>query len=219
MEYNTTISNMCTSSFIYRHYNVQFDHPLVYCLIKPKDFYNLVVNYKNIDYNNIKIELVNNPWVHHSQRVPHITIDNLINVYYGHYIYEKNVTKPTIIQNVNVIYCDILEWTRNKYFERLKRFDVNKPCLFIEGLRHRLQCHDNKENYHYIMELYKLNLDNVVFYNYDYDIKMCNKSINNDKIYHRNKRIVTGDHCPLWAKDILKQLNSKGITINLNQNL
>ena len=51
------IANNCVGARIYERSCVQFNNPFTWCVIKFNDYINLIKNFNNIDFYNIKVGL------------------------------------------------------------------------------------------------------------------------------------------------------------------
>lgn len=121
------ISNTCTGALIYRDYlKKPYNNPFCWNFIESDDFYNLIINYENINFNNFELIKKDN-WKFY------IKIDNLITIYYAHYKFNKNYNTITTIKD-DVYYNKIWEYIIEKYKIRTKRMlELNEPPIFIVG--------------------------------------------------------------------------------------
>ena len=94
---NNIISNDCVGAYIYRDcLNTDNLNPFVWCSIDIENFSKLIENYDNINFKNIKCDLItNNSGVCKlGSLTPKINIDNIVDVNYFHYIYDKSIKLP-----------------------------------------------------------------------------------------------------------------------------
>lgn len=177
------ISNCCLGGFYYKSLAKEnYKNPFIWCIVKPDDMYTLITNYKNINFNNITIyqskltEVLHIPPRGIHDIIYSINIDNKLDIHFSHYFEDQNC-KSILYQAPDVFYCNIKNYVLEKYFARLKRFDITDNMIFAI-------C-DNKVGYTYTNEdIQKLfSIKNVPIYlftdkniNSSDNIKVFNKS-------------------------------------------
>ena len=115
------ISHNCVGGRIYNKKNLKYGNPFMWCVIPPDDFYYLYCNYNEIDFNNITLI---------KEKFYKIVIDNKVNVYYVHYLYDKNATTPIKKTPIDIVYNRIDEYIIEKYKTRLERMK-EKPIFIV----------------------------------------------------------------------------------------
>lgn len=120
------ISNNCLGARLYEVQKLQFLNPFMWCRLYIDDFINLVNDYDNIDFSNVVFDI--------EFRLNHncvkCTLDDKITVHFGHYVYDENQMTPIKSpNNTDIIYSNILEYARTKWFSRLNR--TTEQPLFL----------------------------------------------------------------------------------------
>lgn len=120
---NNIISNDCVGGYIYRDW-LKLDNlnPFIWSSIDLDNFCKVIASYNKIDFSNIKCELVFNDSgiCKQGSMVPKITIDNDIEVYFFHYMYDTNFLSPT--KRSGYTMCEnIISYTVDSYARRVKR--------------------------------------------------------------------------------------------------
>lgn len=121
------IANNCLGARLYEVNKVQFPNSFMWCRLYIKDFIKLINDFDNINFNNALFDI--------EFRLNHncvkCIIDNKITVHYGHYVYDKNIDIPTkAVNNTDIIYSDILNYAKHKYFSRLNRSTESPIFLY-----------------------------------------------------------------------------------------
>lgn len=135
------IGNNCCGGYFYLLNNKQFNNPFVWSVIDADDFIYLIQNYENINFKNIDFtELDINRFKSHieltrkiknKKHIMGLNIDNKITVYYTHYLYDKNMNKPTKV-DIDILYSKNYEYVYKKYIDRINRIPKNEsPVFFI----------------------------------------------------------------------------------------
>ena len=125
------ISSSCVGARVYEQLNLQFNNPFCWCRISYKDFMFLVNNLHNIDFNNIKVDVIHDPRKEDAKnQVGLIQIDNNVNILYPHYIQNEKYKVPTKI-DINVYSDKINEYVIDKYTKRLSRMNLNDKIYII----------------------------------------------------------------------------------------
>ena len=125
------ISNDCVAAYIYQnHLKTEFKNPFIWHSIDIENFSKLVESYDDIDFRNIKCELINNDTgiCKKESLTPKIIIDNLIEVNYFHYIQDSNFKEPTKMSGYT-FYNDIVEYATDLYNKRLLK--MTESPVFI----------------------------------------------------------------------------------------
>lgn len=113
------ICNSCLSSVIYSHYLNQKYNAFANCIWSPKDMITFIKHYKDLDYTNINLSVVDDLTVDDKKiKCIKCIIDKIMPIYYIHS--EKDVNND----------FDIF---KELYFRRLARLNVNETTLFILG--------------------------------------------------------------------------------------
>lgn len=131
------ISNSCVGAFLTRDYfKEEFSNPFIWSYIDIDSFYNLIKNYKTINWFNY--ELVKDKNWHFS-----IIIDKQVKVEYPHYRFDKTAKTLKFYdddnQNRNVYSNKIWEYIVEKYETRVKRMLIkNEDPLFVIATKYDL---------------------------------------------------------------------------------
>lgn len=126
------IASDCVGARMYEKLNLQFNNPFCWNRLSYKDFIFLANNLQKIDFNKIKINLINDPAKNKNNNVVGlVNVDNKINILYPHYIQNSKYDKPTKI-DTDVYYNKIGEYILEKYTSRLNRMNLDeKVCLIL----------------------------------------------------------------------------------------
>ena len=116
------ISHNCVGGRIYNKKGWKYGNPFMWCVIPPEDFHYLYSHYNDIDFT--KIELVK------KGKFYKVVIDEKVNVYYVHYLYDRNATKPRKKSRVDLVYNKMDEYIIEKYKTRLERMS-GKPLFIV----------------------------------------------------------------------------------------
>ena len=119
---NTIISHNCIGARIYQKLNKEYENPFMWSVIPPSDFYYLYQNFANINFENIRVEENYGDYM--------VVIDDKVRVYYVHYKYSKNATKPIVKDDIDIFYNKIGEYIKEKYFTRLSRMK-GRPIFIV----------------------------------------------------------------------------------------
>lgn len=116
------ITNSCVGGYLYKDYfKIPYENPFIWSYIDFNSFIYLMMNFKTINYKNIRIENNN-----------HIIIDDKVDVHYLHYIKDNSCSKPTFVKKDNTIrYSNIEDYTLDKYLRRLSRMNIDDNPIFI----------------------------------------------------------------------------------------
>lgn len=121
------IGNNCIGGRLYEVKNIQFSNPFIWMRILPEEYIYLIKNYDNINFNNVQFSLEEFKYKDKFNVI--CNLDNKINIHYTHYFLDKSYDMPTQIDS-NVYYKDIITYSKNKYFSRLKRMTGNPIFVF-----------------------------------------------------------------------------------------
>lgn len=113
------IANNCIGARLYEVTKQQFPNPFMWMTISIDDYINLIENYDNINLNNPKFEF--EYYKENKYKTILVTLNNDIKLHYIHYIQDDTKTKPVKELNTNILYNDILTYSKNKWVNRLKR--------------------------------------------------------------------------------------------------
>lgn len=117
------ICNNCVGGRLYQLLNLPFNHPLVWCRIYYPYFKKLITNIRTLNYT--KYKFVN------KNGISQIILDDVIELNFTHYKYDKSYEKPTKVGNLDIMCNDIKKYTIEKYETRLKRFDISDNFCFV----------------------------------------------------------------------------------------
>ena len=113
------ICNNCVGARLYEVTKQQFPNPFMWMSINSDDFIYLVQNYDIIDFNNPTFEL--EKYKLNAYQTVLITLNNKVKLHYIHYIQDDSKNEPVKELNTNILYKDILQYVKNKWFNRLNR--------------------------------------------------------------------------------------------------
>ena len=122
------ICNNCVGARLYEVTKQQFPNPFMWMTICHDDFIKLINEYDNIDFNNPKFELEN--YKENKYKSILITLNSDIKLHYIHYIQDDTKEVPVKELNTNILYKDILTYSKNKWFNRLNRSDEKPIFLY-----------------------------------------------------------------------------------------
>ena len=112
------ICNNCIGGRLYEARNEQFSNQFIWAKILHNDFIYLINNFDNIDFSNISFSLE----YYKSKEYQNVLckMDNKISLHFTHYVYNENCDTP-YKKDLDVLYKDILTYSKEKYFNRLSR--------------------------------------------------------------------------------------------------
>ena len=119
------ICNNCLGARFYKEHKYEFNNPFMWNCIEPVEFVKLIKTWDNIDLKDAKFELIKT----NSKEYANTIIGDNINFNYIHYIHDESQEIPIKIY-ADIVYKDILLYTKNKYFERLSRMPKKKIFIF-----------------------------------------------------------------------------------------
>ena len=126
------ISSDCLGGRYFQNNNSEYKNPFIWNSIFLSDFIYLINNWNFINFNNIQIIFTDNEYGKY-KHVPTIIIDNIIKLYFHHHYEDKNCLKPTKIHkhidDIDLGYYDILNYLKEKYFNRLQRLVKENPVF------------------------------------------------------------------------------------------
>lgn len=188
---NNIVCNNCVGARLYERLGIEFKNPFMWCVINPKDFRILMREWDTIDFSNYELKY----GTLKGKKSYYIKIDGKVDVWYIHYIKNARYKKPTKINHVDLMYCDIEKYIKEKYESRLARMK-SKPTFMCV-------IHDN---WYYTNEEIK----NTVNTNSKYDlIVSSNKEIGCD-----NYIKVTHPSDPIdKSMEIVEFFKKNGITV------
>lgn len=123
------ICNNCLGARFYKEHEYEFNNPFMWNCIELNEFIKLIKNLNNIDMSKPIFSLVKTETRHYVNAV----IGDNINFNFIHYLYDEKQNEPIKI-GADIIYKDILEYVKTKYFERLSRMPKDK--IFIVNTAH-----------------------------------------------------------------------------------
>ena len=125
------IGNCCTTAFIYKQMNVQFNNPFMWAAIWANDFIKLIQSFDEIDFKNPELEkyVLNDKELCYS-----IILNKNIKINYTHYK-QGNQNDHHRIVGPDMYDWRAYEYTFNIFNERTNRMlnDNIKPCFVILG--------------------------------------------------------------------------------------
>jgi len=125
------IANDCAGGYIYKDcLKVDFMNPFIWSSIDINNFTKLISLYDNINFKNIRCELILNDSgiCKNGTSVPKIIIDDKIDILYFHYILNEKYITPTKIDGYTM--CkDIKQYTIDCYLRRVEK--MNEDPIFI----------------------------------------------------------------------------------------
>ena len=132
------ISNNCIGGALYRwFFEESFKNPFIWSLMFANDFIKCVNNYKNINFSNINMKIMtlnDDLYKLHQKNLDRkiigFNVDNFFNLWYTHYLYDKNYTSPTVI-GPDTYYYRNFEYVYNKYISRLKTMESYKGNTIV----------------------------------------------------------------------------------------
>ena len=133
---NNIISNDCVGGYIYKDWlKTDNQNPFIWSSIDIENFIKIVKCYDDIDFRNIKCELVlNNSGIcKQGSLIPKIIIDDDIEVNYFHYICDK-AFKAQTSRSGYTLYENIISYTIEAYNRRLTRM-VERPTFIWDVTR------------------------------------------------------------------------------------
>ena len=121
------ISNNCLAGLIYHEIKQIYPNQFIFVGIDLDDFIYLIENYNNINFSNVNFDLEYRLSKTYKSVVA--IVDNKIKIHFSHYQEDKTKDKITKYDDsYNVYYKNIIDYAKNKWFERLKR-NNNKPTF------------------------------------------------------------------------------------------
>lgn len=169
MKYNI-IANDCIGARCYEFLNLPFGNPFMWNRIYVDDFYNLIKNFSQLNFNNFTLSSN----IIDGKETFFIFIDSKIKIYYTHYIKNNNYDVPTKQMrdedDVNILYKNIENYIIEKYTTRLKRMDLKQEPIFILNDKSNLTIDKIKEfidlntNYKIILNLQRKKYIQLVDY-------------------------------------------------------
>ena len=121
------VSNSCVGAFIQvKEFKEKLNNPFTWALIDCDSMYNLISKWNELNFENYELKRYDN-WKFS------IIIENLVEIKYIHYKFDKNAKSP-IKKDIDIYYNKIWEYIVEKYETRLKRMkELNEEPIFILG--------------------------------------------------------------------------------------
>lgn len=195
------ISNCCAGGEMYVHCFGLFTNPFIWNVIPFDSIFNLIVNYKNIDFKNIEIIKSN---LLNRNDIYKIVIDNKVEVHYIHHRYLAGCKYKKDEKYPNIYMEDLVLYLLINYNKRLKRMlDKNDEPYFL--------ILDNREPY-------ELTLDEIIkLSNIDTEYKII--LVSNKDLYNitfpKNMKWINFDgskhvtFCKQYKNEIINFFNNK----------
>lgn len=202
------ISNNCVGAALYVELNVKYNNPFMWCFITGSDFYTLINEYDNINFNNYTLSnscldketnLYDNSYS--------LYIDNKFYAHYIHYIYDERYNVPTKKSEITGEHSrDILYQYADKiclenYNKRLKRMNNESP-IFVISLS-KYSSYDDIRNIMYLNSNYKRIFLLPKSFNY-----------NIDKLNKNCEVIVQPEEGVKWVNEKAKYILANSKTLN-----
>jgi len=153
------ISNNCVGAAIYQELNIKYNNPFMWCFINGKDFYTLINEYDDINFNNYNImKSCLDKETNLYDKSYSLCIDNKIYLHYIHYINNDNYNVPTKKSDItgehsrDILYKYADKLCLEKYKNRLNR--MNSEPVFIISLS-KYSTFDEIRNIMYLKSNYK----------------------------------------------------------------
>lgn len=121
------ICNNCIGARLYEVSREQFPNPFMWSAIQCDDFVKLINLWDTLNLSDVKFNLEKYKSNEHTSVL--VKIQNEINIHFVHYIKDDNKKTPTKELSTNILYYDIINYTRKKWFDRLER--IITPPTFL----------------------------------------------------------------------------------------
>ena len=172
------ISNNCVGGAIYQELNIPYNNPFMWCFITGDNFYTLIKEFDNINFNHYKIlDSCLDKEVSEYKNTYSLYVDNKIYIHYIHYIHDINFDNPTKKSDITGKYSRDLLYKNadilciEKYNNRLSRMK-EKP-IFVISLTKYLGFEDIRKCM-YLNSKYKRIF--LIPSNFDYDKNKLDKN-------------------------------------------
>lgn len=185
------ICNNCVGARFYKLHDYEYNNPFMWNCIEPNEFVKLIESFDKINLNEPLFELVSTKEKCYVNTILNNTDKPLhnINLNYIHYLYNKNYKSPTQVGS-DILYDDIINYVKEKYFERLSRMPSEN--IFLLSCNHFLNnTHFLKSGGEFLLEkLDKLSKNNnivvILDKNYKNNKKYSFKTIIEYNVYGKN---------------------------------
>ena len=154
------IANDCTGAYLYTEQLKQdFQNPFIWSSIDIDNFCILIEKFNVLDFNNISYRLIenNSDVCKNGSQVVQITIDNTVDVYYFHYIYNTKYKTPTKAEGHTQCSC-IVQYALDTYRRRLEKM-IEKPIFLWDASQKKWY---NKSNVNIIERLKNIKTDYTI---------------------------------------------------------
>ena len=173
------IASNCVGARMYEIANQQFNNPFMWTIMLPKDFFYLIHNFNNIDFQNITVSTMY--WNEYNDNVYTIILDSKIQIIFIHHKYDANAITP-IKNGIDLYYNDIKMYLANTWKRRVARMSP-KNLVFL-GIANKFWNKSDVINFINLKTKFKRVL---IVYNNFKDIK--NQKI--DIIHISNRKLST----------------------------
>lgn len=141
------IANNCIGARLYEVTKQQFPNSFMWMTYSPDDYISLIENYDSIDFDNPTFEL--EYYKENQYKSVLVILDNDIKLHYIHYIQDDSKEIPVKELKTNILYKDILNYAKTKWFNRLYR--SNEMPIFLYSFNYL-----EKDNEYYVKLLNKI---------------------------------------------------------------
>ena len=126
------ISSNCLGGRFHQLLNVEFSNPFMWSSIYLSDFVELIKSSDTINLKNIEMSYSQNNFGR--EKCTKLSLDDTINVYFSHHIYNENEKTPKRCGDVNIEYDNILEYVKNKWLNRVGRTQL-EPVFVYDDIK------------------------------------------------------------------------------------
>lgn len=138
------ISNNCAAAYYYKLKNLTYNHPFMWSLIDASDFIEFIKEYDNIHCDNCKLfEMKRNIFknfveidrkIANKRKICGLHIDNKFNVYYTHFLYDKN-KKESVNVGPDKFYYKNAEYVLS-FYKKYCTLNDEQPIFLVIGYEH-----------------------------------------------------------------------------------
>ena len=195
-EYPNIICNNCVGARLYEVSNLEFPNPVMWCATYYEDFIYFIKNYDNIDLSKVDFSL-NKYWKDKDDLSVVVSYKNKLKFNFIHYIQDDNYDSPVKSKNnTDILYKNILEYSKIKWNNRLKRLLNNNNPIFLFSFNFFSEINKNYEEL--LNKFLSLNTNKKIVLLFSNSINLDNKKIpNNIKILQVEDEILKMSGTPL----------------------
>lgn len=199
------VSNNCVGAWLYKLNKIEFNNPFIWSSMSTDEFISLVKSYNSIDFNNVIFSL--EYFEKNSKQTVCVTLNKDIKIHYIHYVLDEKVTSPSFKSEnneVDVLYCDILNYAKKKYFERIK--NINKNPIFVYSFNYQYAWINENEYKDRLSKIYELSKFQKIYV-------ICNKCKLSDEYLNKQSNKfkllqLSEEECKLYKRDDLIKINN-----------